>query len=104
MNTTQTATPTRISIGPDRVMDVRAVPCSVKPGLIVQTWLDLPVGDHFILLNSRDPAALLRQFSSEWPEGFHWEHLVQTEDEVRIKITKLKPAAQPAQEMGSCKS
>ena len=28
-------------IGPDRIMDVRPIPCSVKHGLIIQTWLGL---------------------------------------------------------------
>ena len=36
-------------------MDVRPIPCSVKHGLIIQTWLQLPVGDYFVLLNDHDP-------------------------------------------------
>mgnify|MGYP000929595027 CR=1 FL=1 len=27
-------------IGPDKVMDVRPIPCSVKHGLIIRNWLD----------------------------------------------------------------
>ena len=46
MNTIQTEN----LIGPDKVMDVRPIPCSVKHGLIIRTWLELPVDDHFILL------------------------------------------------------
>jgi len=77
-------------IGPDRVMDVRAIPCSVKHGLIIQTWLELLVGGHFILLNDHDPVPLYDQFSAQWPGAFHWERLVKGPEEVRVKITKLK--------------
>lgn len=82
-------------IGPDKVMDVRPIPCSVKHGLIIRTWLELPVGDHFILLNDHDPVPLFYQFSAQWPEAFAWEHLAKGPDEVRVKITKLKPAGSP---------
>jgi uncharacterized protein (DUF2249 family) len=87
MNTTIT---TENLIGPDRVMDVREIPCSIKHGLILRTCLELPVGGHFILLNGRDPVPLHDQISAFWPEAFAWAHLVRTPDEVRVKITKLK--------------
>jgi uncharacterized protein (DUF2249 family) len=95
MNTT---TLTENLIGPDKVMDVRSIPCSIKHRLIIRTWLELPAGDHFILLNDHDPVPLNYQFSAEWPGAFAWEHLVKNPEEVRIKITKLKdtnPAAIP---------
>ena len=85
-------------IGPDRVMDVRPIPCSIKHGLIIRTWLELPVGEHFILLNDHDPVPLYYQFSAQWPEAFTWEHLVKGPDEFRVKITKLKAAAPVAEE------
>jgi uncharacterized protein (DUF2249 family) len=84
-------------IGPDRVMDVRPIPCSIKHGLIIRTWLELAVGDHFILLNDHDPVPLFYQFSAQWPDTFTWEHLVNEPDEVRVKITKLRPAGTPTQ-------
>jgi uncharacterized protein (DUF2249 family) len=77
-------------IGPDRVMDVRPIPCSIKHGLIIRTWLALPVGDHFILLNDHDPVPLFYQFSAQWPDAFTWEHLVKGPEEFRVKITRLK--------------
>ena len=55
MNTT---TPTETLIGPDRVMDVRPIPCSVKHGLIIRTCLALSVGEHVIQLNDHDPLPL----------------------------------------------
>jgi uncharacterized protein (DUF2249 family) len=89
-------------IGPDRVMDVRPIPCSIKHGLIIQTWLDLPVGSHFILLNDHDPVPLFYQFSAQWPDTFTWQHLVKGPDEVRVKITKLKPLAVAAEPVPHC--
>ena len=99
MNTT---TRTDNLIGPDNVMDVRPIPCSIKHGLIIRTWLDLPVGSHFILLNDHDPVPLFYQFSAQWPGTFSWQHLVRTPDEVRVKITKLKPITEPTDSVPEC--
>jgi uncharacterized protein (DUF2249 family) len=87
--------PTEILIGPDRVMDVRAIPCSVKHGLIVQTCLQLPVGDHFILFNDHDPVPLKYQLAAQWPDSFAWEYLANLPGEARVKITKLKVLGEP---------
>src|SRR5215510_15043919 len=88
-----------VLIGPDKVMDVRPIPCSIKHGLIIRTWLELPVGDYFILLNDHDPVPLYYQFSAEWPGAFEWKHLVKQPEEVRVKITKLKPVASTIPEL-----
>jgi uncharacterized protein (DUF2249 family) len=90
MNKTNMITPNQNLIGPDRVMDVRPSPCSIKHGLIIQTWLELAVGDHFVLLNDHDPVPLYYQFAAQWPQAFTWEHLVKGPDEFRVKIKKLK--------------
>ena len=89
-------------IGPDKVMDVRPIPCSVKHGLIIKTWLELPVGDHFILLNDHDPVPLRYQFATLWPNSFTWEHLVKGPSEFRVKITKLTELAEPEEGTPSC--
>lgn len=89
MNTTPTINPIEL----DKVMDVRPIPCSVKHKLIIQKWLDLAVGDDFVLLNDHDPVPLYYQFCAEWPQAFSWEHLVKGPDEFRVKITKLKQLA-----------
>lgn len=83
-------------IGPDKVMDVRSIPCAVKHPLIVKTWLELPVGDHFILCNDHDPARMHDQFTAQWPDTFIWQYLVKTPGEVRVKIVKLKELGEPA--------
>jgi uncharacterized protein (DUF2249 family) len=94
--------PSENLIGPDQVMDVRPIPCSVKHGLIIQTWLDLPVGGHFILLNDHDPVPLYYQFSAQWPGAFTWEHLVKGPAEFRVKITKLQTLAAVEDSVPSC--
>ena len=71
-------------------MDVRSIPCSVKHGLIIDAWLELAVGDHFILVNGHDPVPLYYQFAAEWPGTFRWEHLRRDPEDFHVKITKLK--------------
>jgi uncharacterized protein (DUF2249 family) len=93
MNTTITA---ENLIGPDHVMDVREIPCSIKHGLILRTCVELPVGGHFILVNGHDPAPLRDRIATTWPGAFAWEYLAQREDEVRIKITKRQAVTEPA--------
>src|ERR1035437_3302253 len=88
---------TETIISADKVMDVRSIPCSVKHGLIIKQWLDLAVGDHFILLNDHDPVPLRYQFAAQWPDTFTWEHMVNLPDEARVKITKLKALGEPAE-------
>lgn len=83
-------TSTHSLIGPDKVMDVRPIPCSIKHGLIIRTWRELPVGDHFILLNDHDPVPLRYQFAAEWPDSFTWEYVEKGPEDFRVKITKLR--------------
>ena len=91
----QMNTQTAPLIGTDRVMDVRPIPCSIKHGLILKTWRELLVGDHFILLNDHDPVPLRYQFAAEFPDTFTWEYLQRGPEDFRVQITKLKslPAA-----------
>jgi uncharacterized protein (DUF2249 family) len=89
-------------IGPDKVMDVRPIPCSIKHGLIMRAWAELPVGDHFILLNDHDPVPLYYQFSACWPGAFEWRHLVKNPGEIRVKITKLSPLPPAAEAPPHC--
>lgn len=95
-------TDTKNLIDSNKVMDVRPIPCSIKHGLIIKTWAELPVGEHFILLNDHDPVPLYYQFSAQWPGAFEWKHLLKGPEEFRVKITKLKPLAQPAENVPSC--
>ena len=73
----------------DIPFDVRPIPCRVKHGLIFQRWLDLPVGQHFVLLNDHDPVPLRYQFEAEFPGALSWEYLERGPEDFRVKITKL---------------
>ena len=73
----------------NKVLDVREIPCSIKHGLILSTWFALPVGDHFILVNTHDPVPLRYQFQAEFGDSVKWEYLHKGSDEFRIKISKL---------------
>lgn len=89
-------------INADKVMDVRPIPCSVKHGMIIKNWLELPVGDYFVLLNDHDPVPLYYQFSAQWPGAFTWEHLVKGPEEFRVKITKLKSTSTSPEPVQEC--
>jgi uncharacterized protein (DUF2249 family) len=88
-------------IQPENIFDGRSIPCSAKHGLIIQKWLDLSVGDYFVLVNDHDPKRLRENFSSEWPGAFDWRYLQQGPEEFRVKITKLKAIA-PVDEVVEC--
>jgi uncharacterized protein (DUF2249 family) len=88
--------PSENLIGTDGVMDVRALPCSVKHPLLVRTCVELPAGGHFILLNDHDPAQLRSQFAAQWPGAFTWEYLARDAEHFRVKITKLRALGEPA--------
>lgn len=91
-------------LGPDRMLDVREIPCSIKHGLIIQTFLDLQVGEHFILRNGHDPVPLRYQFEAEFPDSFTWENVHHHPADVAVKITKLKlvVGGLPQKAAGSC--
>jgi uncharacterized protein (DUF2249 family) len=98
----KTTTTTENLMDADKVMDVRPIPCSIKHGLIIKQWLELPVGGHFILLNDHDPVPLYYQFAAQWPDAFTWKHLVKGPAEFRVKITKLKHSAPVANAVECC--
>jgi uncharacterized protein (DUF2249 family) len=90
-----------LSVDSNKVLDVREIPCSIKHGLILKTWYDLPVGGYFILLNAHDPLPLRDKFKAEFAGACAWEYLENGPDAVRIKITKLSPPAEGV-EFGEC--
>jgi quercetin dioxygenase-like cupin family protein/uncharacterized protein (DUF2249 family) len=89
-----------VEVSPEtKIYDGRGIPCSVKHGQIIQKWLDLVPGEHFVLVNDHDPAKLREQFSARWPQAFAWEYVMREPEEFRVKITKLKPVTDvPAME------
>jgi uncharacterized protein (DUF2249 family) len=89
-------TPIESSLDANKVLDVRSVPCSGKHDLILKVWRDVPVGDHFILLNHRDPVPLRKQFEQAFPGTFTWDYLERSTGACRIQITKLRELPPPA--------
>ena len=73
----------------DPRFDVRDIPCQVKHPQIIQRWLALPVGAHFVLINDHDPVPLHHQFSARFPEAFTWEYLERGPGVFQIKISKV---------------
>ena len=65
-------------IGPDRVMDVRPIPCSIKHGLIIRTWTDLAVGVTlpYVKLQITNPPAETQQQAARVSRAFQLGSLV----------------------------
>jgi uncharacterized protein (DUF2249 family) len=80
----------------ETLFDVRPIPCRVKHAQIFQRWIDLPVGNHFVLLNDHDPIPLRYQFDAEFGGAFTWEYLERGPDDFRVKITKTATVAVPS--------
>ncbi len=87
--------PTSATPAGDDVFDVRTIPCRIKHGQIVQRWLDLPVGAHFVLVNDHDPVPLRYQFEAEFPDAVSWEYLRRGPEEFHVRITKRATVAAP---------
>jgi len=85
---------TEPAIGPDKVLDVRTIPCSIKHGLVLRTWDALPAGDYFILHNDHDPVPLRYQIDAEYPGTLQWDYVERAPESCQVKLTKLKPTAQ----------
>jgi uncharacterized protein (DUF2249 family) len=73
--------------------DVRVIPCRQKHAMIFARWADLPVGDHFILINDHDPVPLYYQFAAMFPGCFTWDYVVPGPYEYRVRITRVAASA-----------
>jgi uncharacterized protein (DUF2249 family) len=82
-------TPLNQYLDENRVMDVREVPCSIKHGLILQTWRELAVGESFTLRNGHDPVPLRYQIEAEFPGALRWEYVARAAEDVSVKLTKI---------------
>jgi uncharacterized protein (DUF2249 family) len=77
-----------------RTLDVRPIPCSIKHGLILRTFLNLKPEEYFILLNDHDPVPLRYQFEAEFPGAHRWEYVERGPSDFRVKISKTGGSAQ----------
>lgn len=85
--------------------DVRSIPCRVKHAQIIQRWIELPVGAHFVLINDHDPVPLYYQFATIFPGEFTWEHLLAGPEIFHVKISRVaagKGGAVPEPPSGGC--
>lgn len=73
----------------NRVMDVRQLPCSIKHGVILQTWRELAIGESFTLRNGHDPVPLRYQIEAEYPGTLRWEYVARAAQNVSVKLTKI---------------
>jgi uncharacterized protein (DUF2249 family) len=92
------------SIPNEKIFDVREIPCSIKHRQIVDRWINLSVGDYFVLKNDHDPVPLYYQFKAQFPDCFTWEHLRKDPEDFEVKILKIKEVGEIPQEaeFGSC--
>jgi uncharacterized protein (DUF2249 family) len=74
--------------------DVRVIPCRQKHAMIFARWADLPIGDHFVLINDHDPVPLYYQFAAMFPGAFTWDYVVPGPDEYRVRITRVAVSPQ----------
>ncbi len=74
--------------------DVRVIPCRQKHAMIFARWADLPIGDHFVLINDHDPVPLYYQFAAMFPGAFTWDYVVPGPDEYRVRITRVAASPQ----------
>jgi uncharacterized protein (DUF2249 family) len=70
-------------------LDVRTIPCREKHARIFKRWSELPIGEHFVLVNDHDPVPLYHQFAAQFPGAFAWEYLGSGPDEFQVQITRL---------------
>ncbi len=77
-------------------LDVRVIPCRDKHARIFQRWTELPVGEHFILVNDHDPVPLYYQFAAQFPGAFAWEYLMEGPQEFQVKITRVAASSASA--------
>jgi uncharacterized protein (DUF2249 family) len=75
-----------------REFDVREIPCRIKHGQIIQKWLELPVGDYFVLVNDHEPVPLYYQFEATFKGEFTWEKAGTSEDCFKIRIGRIAAA------------
>jgi uncharacterized protein (DUF2249 family) len=67
-------------------LDVREVAAAQRHPLIFSTYVDLPPGSSFVLVNDHDPKPLYYQLAAEHPDEFTWDHLAAGPDVWRVRI------------------
>lgn len=76
-------------------LDVRGMRKPDKHPTIFTTYLALPVGGAFVLVNDHDPQHLHEEFEADHAGSYGWEYLNREMRDWRIKITKLASTPPP---------
>lgn len=79
----------------DRILDVRTEVPKRRHELIFETFIDLPVGESYVLVNDHDPKPLRYQFEAENAGEFSWEYLEQGPEVWQVRIGRIGAAAAP---------
>ncbi len=73
----------------DPDLDVRSEIPRRRHELIIGTFLDLPVGAGYILVNDHDPKPLRYQFEAEFTGQFSWDYLEEGPEVWRVRIGRV---------------
>ena len=77
----------------DRELDVRREEPRRRHELIFETFIGLPVGDSYVLVNDHDPKPLRYQFEAENAGEFSWEYLEEGPEIWRVRIGRVGAAS-----------
>lgn len=76
-------------------LDVRRLPQPDKQPTTLATYVNLPVGESFVLVNNRDPKHLQEEFEADYPGSYRWEYVEKGPTVWRIRISKLTTTPLP---------
>lgn len=76
-------------------LDVRRLPQPDKQPTTLATYVNLPVGESFVLVNNRDPKHLHEEFEADYPGSYRWEYVEKGPTVWRIRISKLTTTPLP---------
>lgn len=77
----------------ERELDVRREEPRRRHELIFETFIGLPVGDSYVLVNDHDPKPLRYQFEAENAGEFSWEYLEEGPEIWRVRIGRVGAAS-----------
>ncbi len=80
----------------DTELDVRTEPPARRHELIFSSYLALPAGTAFVLVNDHDPKPLYYQFAAEHAGQFEWDYLEQGPTVWRVRIGRPAATQAPA--------
>ena len=74
----------------DGALDVRVLVPIKRHELLIQRFMDLPVGDSFDFINDHDPIPLFYEFRSIYGDVVGWEYLNRGGREWKVRVSRLE--------------